>query len=342
MKFFIQQRVQKLQHSSLAINIKEINNANNILFSVFSRYGDGLISFVIIKEFIVKYPDKQYIILTSKQQFPYARTILEALNNVMIKKVNKRNPFSFFKTIYFLKHKSIDIGFNPWGHGKDSEYFVTFAKRFFFYKKFDNFPKTHNLYDRVRKYFLLETMKEKILHSFPVHNKKNIVLAPISTDITKNLSLEQITYLIKFLKTNIPMANITVALPKTFKNIPTNAEKFIFGKSTEKSYQYLQLLRSCDLFIGVDSGPLHLALALNIDSIGIFGPTSPATILDNKQKIIVLRDPNLHNHFCFVNNCEYPICINNTLFEQINDTHKNTLDQKVILETKVCLMKEKN
>jgi ADP-heptose:LPS heptosyltransferase len=36
------------------------------------------------------------------------------------------------------------------------------------------------------------------------------------------------------------------------------------------------LLKKCRLFIGNDSGPLHLAAALNIPTIGLFGPTAPS------------------------------------------------------------------
>lgn len=35
------------------------------------------------------------------------------------------------------------------------------------------------------------------------------------------------------------------------------------------------LLKQCSLFIGNDSGPLHLAAALHIPTIGLFGPTDP-------------------------------------------------------------------
>jgi ADP-heptose:LPS heptosyltransferase len=35
------------------------------------------------------------------------------------------------------------------------------------------------------------------------------------------------------------------------------------------------LLKKCCLFIGNDSGPLHLAAALNVPTIGLFGPTAP-------------------------------------------------------------------
>jgi ADP-heptose:LPS heptosyltransferase len=330
-------RLKKVYRSSSQISTTDLQTAKTILFSIFSRYGDGIISFTIIKEFILKYPYKKYIILVPRQQFPYAKILLGQYNNVLIKKINKRNPISFIKIVYFLQHTNIDLGLNPWGHGMDSEYFISFAKKFFFYKQFDKFAKTDNLYDRIRLYFHLDIIKEKQLISYDIQNKKNIVIAPISSDITKNLSIAQTQTLILFLKHKFPSASITLALPKKFKYFYKNIEKFIFGKSVHNSNQYLQLLHNCDLFIGVDSGPLHLALALDVHSIGIFGPTSPNTILDNNQKIIILRSEKMVNYFCFVKNCQNPICINETLYNQIN-SEKHLLDKNVILETQKCIM----
>lgn len=39
------------------------------------------------------------------------------------------------------------------------------------------------------------------------------------------------------------------------------------------------LLKEACLFVGVDSGPLHLALALKTPSVGIFGPTDPRQVV---------------------------------------------------------------
>jgi ADP-heptose:LPS heptosyltransferase len=43
------------------------------------------------------------------------------------------------------------------------------------------------------------------------------------------------------------------------------------------------------LFIGNDSGPLHIASALKIPSIGLFGPTSPDQILSAGSSCLVIR-----------------------------------------------------
>lgn len=53
------------------------------------------------------------------------------------------------------------------------------------------------------------------------------------------------------------------------------------------------LLLSCRLFIGIDSFPLHLADAYNINFIGLFGPTNPSSVLLNSEKAIKFETPSL-------------------------------------------------
>lgn len=55
-------------------------------------------------------------------------------------------------------------------------------------------------------------------------------------------------------------------------------------------------LERCDLFIGNDSSPMHLAAALNIPVIAIFGPTSPQEYgpypLDDPEHVALWKNPN--------------------------------------------------
>ncbi len=335
MKILIKNRLKN--HKHFDIEIEDILQSDKILFSIFSRYGDGIISFKVIKEFIDKYPKKKYIILTSKQQLPYAKKIINQ-NDIKFLHVNKRNPINLYRTVNFLKKEKINLGFNPWGHGDDSEFFISYCKKFSFYKKFDNSSKTANLYDRVRKYLHLPIINNKILNIPILNNINKIIIAPISSDITKNINEQSLNILIKHLKKEFIQSSIIVALPREHKNMKIDVEKFIFAKNAINSTNFLDILLQSDLFVGVDSGPLHLALALNIDSIGVFGPTSPFTILDNNQTIKIYRDTKLRNTFCFVKNCTNPICIHD-LFKNNMFNHDYCLDDTITLEEKECPVK---
>jgi len=55
--------------------------------------------------------------------------------------------------------------------------------------------------------------------------------------------------------------------------------------------QLIALARKARLFVGGDTGPLHLAAALGISVIAIYGPTDPARNGPYGSKAIVLRDP---------------------------------------------------
>jgi len=55
--------------------------------------------------------------------------------------------------------------------------------------------------------------------------------------------------------------------------------------------QLIACTRRASLFIGGDTGPLHLAAALNIPVIGIYGPTNPARNGPYGTRAIVLRHP---------------------------------------------------
>ena len=61
--------------------------------------------------------------------------------------------------------------------------------------------------------------------------------------------------------------------------------------------QLIALTRRARLFIGGDTGPLHLAAALNIPVVGIFGPTDPARTGPFGTRAVPLRHPDSQTTF---------------------------------------------
>ena len=55
--------------------------------------------------------------------------------------------------------------------------------------------------------------------------------------------------------------------------------------------QLVALVRRCRLLIAGDTGPLHLAAALGIPALGLYGPTDPARTGPWSSAAVVLRDP---------------------------------------------------
>jgi heptosyltransferase-1 len=60
---------------------------------------------------------------------------------------------------------------------------------------------------------------------------------------------------------------------------------------TRSLTQLIALTRRASLFIGGDTGPMHLAAALGIPVVGIFGPTNPARNGPFGTRSIILRSP---------------------------------------------------
>ncbi|HZD94382.1 MAG TPA: lipopolysaccharide heptosyltransferase I [Candidatus Sulfotelmatobacter sp.] len=61
--------------------------------------------------------------------------------------------------------------------------------------------------------------------------------------------------------------------------------------------QFIALMRRARLFIGGDTGPLHLAAALGIPVVALFGPTDPARTGPFGTKAIALRHPESETTF---------------------------------------------
>jgi heptosyltransferase-1 len=78
------------------------------------------------------------------------------------------------------------------------------------------------------------------------------------------------------------------------ESLAQTAETASGGKARALSFsvgELLALTRRARLFIGGDTGPLHLAAALHIPVVALFGPTNPARNGPFRTKSIVLRNP---------------------------------------------------
>ena len=108
---------------SQSFDLEEIQSANKVLFSLFTRYGDTIIDLVAIEEFIELYPNKEYLVLCPRQMKPYVNELLPDIDCISL---NKRNLFDMLKVNHVLKKWCPDVGFNPWSNGLDSCYFLTY------------------------------------------------------------------------------------------------------------------------------------------------------------------------------------------------------------------------
>jgi ADP-heptose:LPS heptosyltransferase len=69
------------------------------------------------------------------------------------------------------------------------------------------------------------------------------------------------------------------------------------------------VLKNASLFVGVDSGIMHLASSLDIPVVGIFGPTDPFYVGPQNAKSLLVRKEELECVPCYLKGCEERECM---------------------------------
>lgn len=64
--------------------------------------------------------------------------------------------------------------------------------------------------------------------------------------------------------------------------------------------QLIALTRHAALFVGGDTGPMHLAAMLGVPTVAIFGPTDPARNGPYYERTTVVRNPLSHTSYSHV------------------------------------------
>ncbi|HMB00011.1 MAG TPA: lipopolysaccharide heptosyltransferase II, partial [Spirochaetota bacterium] len=79
------------------------------------------------------------------------------------------------------------------------------------------------------------------------------------------------------------------------------------------------LIAGCDLFISNDSGPMHIAAALNIPQIAVFGSTDPVRTGPFNNKAVIMRHKGLQCSPCRKSVCPYQnyACLYRISVEQV-------------------------
>lgn len=80
--------------------------------------------------------------------------------------------------------------------------------------------------------------------------------------------------------------------------------------------ELVAFLRGCDLFIGGDSGPLHLASALDVPVLGLYGPSDPVRNgpFPGSWRVVTASPP---CGPCYKRKCERPSCMDSISVEQV-------------------------
>jgi len=86
-----------------------------------------------------------------------------------------------------------------------------------------------------------------------------------------------------------------------------------------------QLLKRASLFVGVDSGIMHLASSLDIPVVGIFGPTDPSQVGPQNKRSVVVQQKEMECVPCDLKGCKERRCLTGLDVQEVFDACKQLL-----------------
>ena len=87
------------------------------------------------------------------------------------------------------------------------------------------------------------------------------------------------------------------------------------------------VIKRASLFIGIDSGVMHMASSLDIPVVGLFGPTDPYYVGPQNDRSIVVREESMECVPCYLKNCKHRDCMTNLDVYKVFDACKQLLIQ---------------
>ncbi len=77
------------------------------------------------------------------------------------------------------------------------------------------------------------------------------------------------------------------------------------------------MLKDASLFVGIDSGIMHLASSLDIPVVGIFGPTDPFYVGPQNDRSIVVREEEMKCVPCYLKTCDHRDCMRKLTVDKV-------------------------
>ena len=77
------------------------------------------------------------------------------------------------------------------------------------------------------------------------------------------------------------------------------------------------MIKDASLFVGIDSGIMHLASSLDIPVVGIFGPTDPFYVGPQNDRSIVVREEEMECVPCYLKACNHRDCMKKLTVDKV-------------------------
>ena len=86
------------------------------------------------------------------------------------------------------------------------------------------------------------------------------------------------------------------------------------------------VLKRARLFVGIDSGVMHLAASVDIPVVGLFGPTDPVYVGPQNKRHRVVRREDMDCIPCYLKGCEHVDCMKHLPVEPVFSACRELLD----------------
>ncbi len=278
-----------------------------ILIMKFCCFGDLVFISPVVSSFKLNYPDSKITLICSpwvKDIAPYFNDIDEVIEYSLNERGNIiEKLLSFFKLVFLLRSKNFDTAFL--GHRNNAFGYIaklSGIKNIFGFKetKYVNCGASFNknAYEPMRYLSVLEKQglqtvkklqlknrisKDVIKQNYGLNKKFTIGLFPFGginpgTDmVIKRWDIDKYILLYGRLQKSYPDFNIILIEGKE------KSEKVNEETECRKFSVDVDLISVCDVFVSGDTGPLHIASALNVNTVSIFGPSDPGLIAPRNE-----------------------------------------------------------
>ncbi len=162
----------------------------------------------------------------------------------------------------------------------------------------------------------------KLLDEYGLSDQKFIIINPYTTWKTKDWIVERYRELAERVKKELGYEVVFTGGPGDRKGIDAVLEKIsvpVYNWAGLTNLGELaELYRQAELFIGGDTGPMHLAVAVGLPVVAIMGPTDPKIYGPYGKRNIVVSDEHLTCLGCWKRICPHSQeCMKNVSVEQV-------------------------
>ncbi len=88
------------------------------------------------------------------------------------------------------------------------------------------------------------------------------------------------------------------------------------------------VIKDAALFVGIDSGVMHLASSVDIPVVGLFGPTDPFYVGPQNQTSIVVREDEMACVPCYLKPCKHSNCMKRLEVKKVLHACEQMLNQQ--------------